>query len=210
MPRRSMSPSTLAADAVQLDPAGRGDVAQTCHQAGGQRVEQQLGRRRAEVGAYENRGVVGLDDGVSGVDVLLAGAEEAGKRAAGVVARDPFVDRAELELGGLGLLAHRVDGGEQRGGVDAVEVLVSCDGHGSAFRDGEWLMRRNCWWVRDRVSRPVLRRRGRAGPRAARASTSSARLSSTCSSANRWGGGNAASARVIRNVSRIASSRWCS
>jgi hypothetical protein len=38
----------------------------------------------------------------------------------GKLPRDPLVDRAELELGCLGLLANRVDGGKKCCGVDTV------------------------------------------------------------------------------------------
>ena len=96
--------------------------------------------------------MVGVDDGVAGVDVLLAGAEEAGEPAAGVRAGDPLAGRAELELCSLGLLADGVDGGEQGRGVDTVEVL-GCDGHDSAFRDGLGVMRGNVSGSRTEVSR---------------------------------------------------------
>ena len=63
--------------------------------------------------------------------VLLPGAVEALDDRAVVGAADPFVGRAELELGDLRRALHRVEGGEQRRDVDAVagRSLKRCCGH---------------------------------------------------------------------------------
>jgi len=64
--------------------------------------------------------VVGVEDEGALVGALLADAEEVGDGAAVVGAALPLVVGAELELGGLGRLLDRVEGGEQGGGVHAV------------------------------------------------------------------------------------------
>ena len=109
--------------ALQVDAAGRRDVGDPAHQAGTQRVEQQLGRGRGVVLPDEHHGVVGGDRGRLLVLVLLAGPVEAGDGAAAVRPADPLVRRAELELGQRRLVPHDADGGEERLDIDAVAGL---------------------------------------------------------------------------------------
>jgi len=108
-------------DGMERHPAHRGDVADAGGQAGGEALEQELHRRRPVVAANEHGRVVGVDHGRLLVAVLLARAEEVVDHDTAVGAGHPACAGAELEGGELGLGADRVDGGEQRGGVDAVQ-----------------------------------------------------------------------------------------
>ena len=60
MPRRSMSPSMLRLDRGERHAARGGDVGDAGHQAGAERVEQELDGRRGLVGADEHGRVVGV------------------------------------------------------------------------------------------------------------------------------------------------------
>jgi hypothetical protein len=88
--------------------------------------------------------VVGVEDPGVFVGAFLADAVEVADGAAAVGAASPLVAGPELEVGGLGGLLHRVERGEEGGGVDAVAgaVVGLGDGHvvgpliGSASRDG--------------------------------------------------------------------------
>ena len=120
-------------DLVEVDAAGGGDVGQAAHEAGAQRVEQQLGRGRSVVGADEHRRVVGADHGLALVEVLLAGSIEATDGALVVGAAHPAVGGAELEARDLRLGADGVERGEQRLDVDTVAAQGGPgDGHGGA------------------------------------------------------------------------------
>ena len=80
-----MSPSTVDSNAVQRDAPRRGDVDDAGGDAGGDRVEQELHRRRAVAGADEHRGVVRVvDERLGAGGVLLARAVEALDRGAAV------------------------------------------------------------------------------------------------------------------------------
>src|SRR5262249_17116650 len=84
-----------------------------------------LGRGRPVVLAYQDGRVVGVEHERTLVRALLADAEVVRDRAAVVRAADPLVVRAELEPGRLGRLLHRVEGGEEGGGVDTVAHRVA-------------------------------------------------------------------------------------
>jgi len=73
--------------------------------------------------------VVGVEDVHVLVLHLLHRTVEAADRGLAVRAADPFVAGAELELGDVVVPLDGVEGGEERGGVDAVADRV-VGGHG--------------------------------------------------------------------------------
>jgi len=121
-------------------------------------MEQELDRGRALVLADEHRRVVGVEGERPLVGSLLADPEEAVDRALAVGAVDPAALGAELEPGGGGRLLHRVERGEERGGVDA----VAGGGGGCGGGHGGYLLVWFGWSVcrqRRRGSLPVGRDR---------------------------------------------------
>src|SRR5262249_54312367 len=95
----------------------------------GESVQHVLDWRRAIVTTDEHLGVIDVVGERLLVRALLTDAEEAIHGALAVRARHPTVRRSELEFRRLGRGFHRVEGGEQRGGVDAVTDRVLGDGH---------------------------------------------------------------------------------
>ena len=92
-------------DRVELDLARRGDVDDRRRQAGGQRVQQVLGRVGAGVGAEQDRRLARVDlERLAAGGVLAARGVEALDRRAVVRAVDPAVGGAELEPRQLRLL----------------------------------------------------------------------------------------------------------
>ena len=98
-------------------------------QAGCQRGEDDLGRRRAVVLGGEDLRVVGVDGEGLAVRVLLAEPAEVGDGGAAVRALHPFARGLPLELGGLGRVRQRLAGAAQ--GFDVHAVV---DGRGVGSR----------------------------------------------------------------------------
>src|SRR5262249_62031245 len=88
--------------------------------ARGTSVQYELDRGRPVIPADQDGWVVGVEDERMLVRTLLSDTEVVRDRGAVVRAADPFVAGAELELGRLRGLLHRVEGGEEGGGVHAV------------------------------------------------------------------------------------------
>jgi hypothetical protein len=111
----------------ELDLARRGDVDDRGRQAGGERVQQVLGRVGAGVGAEQDRRLARVDhERLAASGVFAAGGVEALDRRAVVGAVDPAVGGAELELGQLGLGLDQVERGEHLLRIHAVADRV-CD-----------------------------------------------------------------------------------
>ena len=105
----------------QMHAAHGGDVDERGGQAGGQRVQQVLGRIRPGVGAKQDRRLAGVDHELGGArGVLLVGRVEIADRGAVVCTLDPAVPRPELEPGERRVVLDRVQRPEQLPGVDAV------------------------------------------------------------------------------------------
>jgi hypothetical protein len=84
-------------------------------------VQDRLDRAGRRVGTDEDLGVIGLEDVLTSVLLLLPDPEEPVDRRAAVGTADPTVHRPELEAGRLRRIPDRIEGGEQRRDVHAVQ-----------------------------------------------------------------------------------------
>src|SRR5690606_37913829 len=145
-------------DLLEPDAARRGDVADPGGEAGAETGQEQLDRKRPVVGPDEDRRMVRVYDELAHVLLLAARAVEGADGAAGVGSRLPGRRRAEAERGQLALRVHRVDRGEEGGGVDPVEGAALGSGHRRLRHDrfsfpldavrGRWRGRHAAPWSR--------------------------------------------------------------
>jgi hypothetical protein len=105
---------------VQCHAPDCGDVGDAGGDARGKGMEQILDRRRTVVIAAEHLGMVGVGDEIDRAALFAPGAIVLIHDAAAVIATDPAVAGAELELGKLRLLPDCSEGGDQPRCVDAV------------------------------------------------------------------------------------------
>jgi hypothetical protein len=111
-------------DGAELHLARRGDIDDRGRQAGGERVQQVLGRVWAGVPAEQDRRLARVEPELLAPGrVLAARRVEVLDRRAVVGAVDPAVARPELKLRELGLLGDQVQRGEHLLGVHAVAIV---------------------------------------------------------------------------------------
>jgi hypothetical protein len=141
----------------ELDTPRRGDVGQAAHQTAPERLEQVLGRRGCMVLTHEDGGVVGVDDEPLRMGLLGSCAMEVVDGGPVVRSGDPTGGGPELESREFRLGAHRVQGGEQLVGVDAVALGCRTGGHDCFLSSCGWVVLTRHWPRRVRLG-PGVRR----------------------------------------------------